>query len=218
MIAAWIETTGIVIASGVAIWGIAGWRKQMVAERKMNLAEEVLSAFYQAKAIIEAARDPNVWGGEGRGWREEGGDVELRPEAVQIDAYHAPLERLNKHAEFFSKFDALQFRSQAVFGDPVVDHFAAIRKVQNQVRFASSQLAYRLYEHVHENAPRMDEKLEKELKSEIGLGLTDIERESHHISQTVAAAVKGIESVCRPALDESLSLWPWKRPKWLWPH
>ncbi len=47
--AAWIETLGIVVASLTAIWGVVGWRKQMIAERKMGLAEEVLSAFYQYK-------------------------------------------------------------------------------------------------------------------------------------------------------------------------
>jgi hypothetical protein len=34
--AAWIETLGIVVPSLTAIWGVVGWRKQMIAERKMT--------------------------------------------------------------------------------------------------------------------------------------------------------------------------------------
>ncbi len=204
----WIETVGIVVASLTAIWGVIGWRKQMIAERKMGLAEEVLSAFYQAREIIEAARSPTSWGGEGSSWRDEFDDVEPRPDVDPIAAYYVPAERLNKHIEFFSRVDALQYRSQAVFGVPVGDHFAAIRKVRNQVKISSALLTRRLYEQVYKDAPEMGEDLRNQMQSDIGWGIDDVENDP--INQEVEAAVKGIESICRPALDEALSLWPWK--------
>jgi hypothetical protein len=206
----WIETVGIVVASLTAIWGVIGWRKQMIAERKMGLAEEVLSAFYQARDIIEAVRSPATWGGEGRSWRDEIDDVEPRPEQGPIDAYYAPAERLNQHIEFFSRLEALQYRSQAVFGVPVGGHFAAIWSVRNRVKISSVTLAHRLYEQVYKDAPEMGEDLRNQMQSDIGWGIDDVENDP--INQEVEAAVKGIESICRPALDEALSLWPWKWP------
>ena len=52
----WVETLGILIASGTAVWGILKWQLQMISQRKMELAEEVLSAFYEAEDVIRAAR------------------------------------------------------------------------------------------------------------------------------------------------------------------
>ena len=65
----WIGTVGAVIASLTAIWGVWQWRRQMIAGRKMQIAEEVLSAFYEAQDIIRAARSPMSIGDEGRTWR-----------------------------------------------------------------------------------------------------------------------------------------------------
>ena len=51
----WIGTIGVLVASGTAIWGFWQWRRQMIAGRRMQIAEEVLSAFYEAQDIIRAA-------------------------------------------------------------------------------------------------------------------------------------------------------------------
>ncbi len=189
----------------------------MVAERKMSLAEEVLSAFYQAKDIIRAARSPGSFGGEGHSWRK-GTDVrEASPELGRVDAYFAPAERLNKRTEFFSRFDALEYRSQAVFGVPVGDHFYAIREARYRVQDSSVMLA-ECARQALDGAKPLDPKTKKDWESDIWWRTKDKEIEPDAISQKVAAAVKGIESVCRPALDESLSLWPWKWPKSFWSH
>ena len=211
----WVQITDIAISSATAIVvaglagtvGIISWRKQMIAERKMNLAEEILGAVYQAQDVIEAARQPFSWGDEGRGWREnDPGNVADRPEAAQIDAYYSPFGRLDKHREFFSGFRTLLFRSQAVFGDKIREHFLAILHARHMVEFSSRMLAKREYELIAEDAP-FEDRLRDQLKAEIGLGLNDDDDDP--IKQNVATAVEGIEGICRPTLDEPPSLWPW---------
>jgi hypothetical protein len=110
----WLQTVAVVVASLTAIWGILQWRIQIIAERKMSLAEEVLSAFYEAQDIIAAARNPFTPAGEGRSWRP-GEELEHKEmELFRVDAYFAPTERLNSNTDFFASFgpyntDSLQF-------------------------------------------------------------------------------------------------------------
>lgn len=47
-----IQGASVIIASCVAIFGINAWRKEFVDKRRIELAEEVLALFYQAKDII----------------------------------------------------------------------------------------------------------------------------------------------------------------------
>jgi hypothetical protein len=51
----WIDIAQIVsvlVASLVAIRGIQAWRREFVGKRRIELAEEVLALFYQAKDAI----------------------------------------------------------------------------------------------------------------------------------------------------------------------
>ena len=139
--AEWIETIAIVLASGTAVWGITQWRRQMIAERKMELGEKVLSAFYEAKDVIRAARSPMSVGGEGRGWRNADEQGDNRPELSRVDAYFAPAERLYKEKEFFAKFRALQYRFRAVFGVEAQKNFEAIWDARHTVIISSTELA-----------------------------------------------------------------------------
>jgi hypothetical protein len=47
-----IQGVSVIIASGMAFVGIKAWREEFVGKRRIELAEEVLALFYQAKDII----------------------------------------------------------------------------------------------------------------------------------------------------------------------
>ena len=51
-----LASLAIILASGVAIYGISSWRREMMGKRKYELTEEVLALFYEAREKISAIR------------------------------------------------------------------------------------------------------------------------------------------------------------------
>ena len=62
--AAVITACAAVAAACAAIKGINAWRNQLVGRRKMELAEETLQTFHNARAAIAWARNPATFKGE----------------------------------------------------------------------------------------------------------------------------------------------------------
>lgn len=194
----WVETLGILIASGTAVWGILKWRLQMISQRKMELAEEVLSAFYEAEDVIRAARSPGSFGGEGRSWRTTDDADNTQHELARVDAYFAPAERLFKERKFFARLKALQYRFRAVFGEQAQKHFDSVWDARHRVIISSTMLA-RISRERLEGAEGLDSETSKEWEAHIwAINETD------EISQRVKQAVEAIESICQPVLTKWL--------------
>ena len=195
----WIGTVGAVIASLTAIWGVWQWRRQMIAGRRMQIAEEVLSAFYEAQDIIRAARSPRSVGHEGRTWRGAEQAKDERPELGRADGYFAPAERLFKEKEFFAKLRALQYRFQAVFGPQTGQHFQTVWKVRNTIIISSETLAHTTFESIKGGKP-IEQELRKSWEADIWWRNQDDE-----ISVTMDTVVQEMEKICRPVLTKWLS-------------
>ena len=61
-----LKSISIIIASGVAIYGINSWRREIKWKRKYELAEETLSLFYEVQDAISIIRSPFVSVSEGK--------------------------------------------------------------------------------------------------------------------------------------------------------
>lgn len=61
-----LESLAVIAAALTAIIGISSWRREMRERREYELAEEILSLFYEARDKISAIRSPLVWSGEGK--------------------------------------------------------------------------------------------------------------------------------------------------------
>lgn len=196
----WIGTLGVVIASGTAIWGVLQWRRQMIAGRRMQIAEEALAAFYEARDIIRRARSPMSTPSEGRTWRGERYEKDDRPELWRTDAYFAPAERLFKEKEFFARLQALQYRFQAVFGPETCKFFQTVWSVHTGVRVASDALVRSTLNQV-DGAEGVDKETRKSWEANIWW--RDGEDE---ITNQMDAVVRDVEELCRPVLTKWLSL------------
>ena len=60
-----IKNISIIIASWTAVYGIDQWRREYRGKRQAELAEEVLSLFYEAQDAVRHIRNPFGFGGEG---------------------------------------------------------------------------------------------------------------------------------------------------------
>ncbi len=99
-----IQSGAVTIASIVAIYGISAWRVEFIGKRRIELAEDVLALFYQAKDAIEAMRSSFGYVGEGT-TRQPRSDE--KPEHKEsLDQAYVLIERYNKYADVFSRLHA----------------------------------------------------------------------------------------------------------------
>ena len=61
-----IQVLSVTIASMTAVYGISSWRRETKWKRKYELAEEVLSCFYEVSDSFDAIRNPAGYIGEGK--------------------------------------------------------------------------------------------------------------------------------------------------------
>lgn len=137
--AQFLQNVSIIIAALVAIFGIDAWRREHVGKRRMELAEEVLALFYQARDVIRQIRSPVGFSGEGETRKA---DPRESPEKKRaLDNAYVVFERYNKHAELFSRLYALRYRFMAQMGKPASKPFDDLNSVLHEIFGAARRLS-----------------------------------------------------------------------------
>lgn len=150
-----IASLAAIIASGTAIWGITAWRKEFIGKGQIELAEEALALFYEARHIIKWIRSPMGLVGEGSSREPSEGET---PEEKKIrDQYFVVIERYDKNKKIFSKIFALRYRYMAKFGKEFREPFEVLQKVISDIMMSSRKLS-RYYIQFHRGQIRESEK------------------------------------------------------------
>lgn len=154
--------------------------------RRTEIAEQVLADFYKAKDIVEWARQPMVFTGEGQSRPGRDQDIEARRGAK--DALYAPVERLIREREFFSQMHARRFKFMALFGTDSADAFQTFVRCNNMIDAAARALI-----EDRQNLPKdVREKFERCIDWSL--------KEDDEMSFAMNQAVSKIEAVCRQVL------------------
>ena len=135
----YIKNISLIIASWAAIYGITSWRREFVGRRRIELAEEVLVSFYEARDVIRIIRNPFGFGGEGSS--REPGENESPEEKKIYDKAYVVIERYKKHQELFNKIRSMRYRFVAQFGMDSSSPFDSLNKVVNDIFLASEILS-----------------------------------------------------------------------------
>jgi hypothetical protein len=98
----------------IAYRGLTKWQDETIGKRRIELAEDVLADFYQARDIIKAARSPFGFSHEGLSRKK--GENETEEDARILNSYFAVTERLMSKADFFAEMWARRYRFSFVFG------------------------------------------------------------------------------------------------------
>jgi hypothetical protein len=197
---AWIEAfgallTGIatVLAGIAALAGLNAWRRETVGRRKAELAEEVLAQFYHARDILTWARFPV---GPAPALLGAPGPVagETAEDASEKRRMYAPVERLAQESQIFSELQATRYRFMAYFGEESSRPFDELRALQSEVVIAADKLVRA------QGKPETQDIRQSRghLESAIGWGAAAEDRIAHRLER----AVREIEAVCRPLIDE----------------
>lgn len=134
-----IQGLAIILASGVAVYGIDTWRREFRGKRQIELAEEVLALFYEARDLIAAIRNPLGFAREGK--TREPGPNERPEDKASLDRAYVLIERYNEHRALFAQIQSLRYRFMAVFGRGAVKPFDDLNAVIFELLSSARQMA-----------------------------------------------------------------------------
>lgn len=190
-----IQCICVIIAYLTAINGISTWRREAKWKRKYELAEEVLSLFYECKEKISIIRSPGGYVGEGKTRKRSENE---RPEVSEIlDNAYVFFERYEREKEPFIKLYTLKFRFIAVFGKNAYEPFDEIRKIINEILIAANRLETRYWKdqgRKHFTEQQFEKHLAEMEKYEAVIW-TSFE-ENDELENKVNRAIKKIETYC----------------------
>lgn len=134
-----IESISIIIASGVAIYGINSWRRETKWKRRNELAEEILFNLYDARDRLRIIRHPFAHPTEG----ESRPALLNEPQAEKTTRNYAyvTVERYNNNREPFLNLEKLKYRYMVYFGATNVDTLNEMVTIKNEVLSASYKYA-----------------------------------------------------------------------------
>jgi hypothetical protein len=196
-----IQNFSIIIASGVAIWGINSWRREAKWKRRYEVAEEVLALFYECKDKFEIIRSPFGHANEGKTIKIN--DNETSDESERLDNAYVFIERYEIEKEPFTKLSSLKFRFMTLFGKEAGEPFDEVRKILNTIFFAASRLGQQYWKKQGTRFPS-DEEFQRHLKEmhkneAIIWGHYDTDDE---IANRINACILKIEIYCSKIMEK----------------
>ncbi len=106
-----LKELALLVGICVAIYGIDSWRREHTGKRQIELAEETLSLFYEAKDAISHIRHPASYVSETdevvKGENETKKEYDARKSASVV------FVRYNSYQELFSKIHSMRYRFMA---------------------------------------------------------------------------------------------------------
>lgn len=161
-------------------------------KRQVELAEMVLSDFYQMTAVLQEIRNPGAFNNEWQGRAPEPG--ETPGQAQSRDTYFVPLARIKRNSEFLSGMLSRRYRSKAAFGTEIDAAFQIVHEVLVSVQVSAGtlmRLAGRFSERQQRNQVLWDR-----CEADIWMGAGDPDVPDRLASQ-MAQAVAIAERVCQ---------------------
>lgn len=207
-----LSSISVIIASGTAIYGISTWKREFRGKRQIELAEEALALFYEAREVITSARSCLGFGYEGRTRESEAEETPAQKKAR--DAAYVIFERFQPHEQLFSKLYAMRYRFMAQFDLGSAKPFDELKKIRNEIFSAARRLARLWAEDVsHFDEKRQEAHYEKVQKYE-SIFWDTYDEVADPINPRLDKVVSEIEAICRPVIMDKGSVFPGIRKLW----
>jgi hypothetical protein len=160
-------------------------------KRRQQLAEEVLSGFYQVRDAVHAIRAPMSFQDEANARPQV--EYESAEVARLKNTYYAPLARLDARRAEIGDFLAKRYRTAALFGAAAEEPFQDVHEALTKIVVAAEMLM----NGVSHGTQQADPALWRELQGDIWSRVVNPDP----IDAKIAAAIAKIEGICRPALE-----------------
>lgn len=191
-----------VIASVIMIYGITTWRREYTGKRKIELAEEVLTLFYEARDAIRFIRNPSGYVGEGSSRKSAANET---PEEKKInDQANVVFERYTQRKDLFNKIHSMRYRYMAQFGKDSAKPFENLNGIINDIFASAHMLAYywsKRGSSQWKNQEEFQQHLEEMHKHEAVFW--QMRREQDQITPRIEAVISDIESQSAKVIGKS---------------
>lgn len=194
-----VQAGAVIVASLVALYGINSWRREYVGKRRMELAEEVLAMFYEAKDALHDVRAPFSFHGEGSS--RVPGPNESPERKKNLDYAYVTFERLKAASELFSRLFGARYRFMAAFGRRAGVPFYELNRLIHELRTMAS------YHGEHLNTPEImlqtQEQIEHHQKEgrRIRRVLFSIHGEQDEFASKIDEVINEVDRTCRAVIQ-----------------
>lgn len=172
------------------------WKEQKIAERRLEMAERILTATHKGRSALSYIRSPMMWANELRAAEEKlkedaawlSQDEGRKKRIVTAQAY---FERINRAKDDRTALEDCLPMARSLFSH---DLEQAIENLKRQFWIVQVDV---------ESYIDDDGTLEPEFSKKIRRGMYEIKArdgETNEVSDAIANAVETIERVCEPAL------------------
>lgn len=134
-----INSISLFIGIWVAIYGIESWRREYKGKKEIDLAEETLSLFYEAKDVIAYIRHPFSNAHETEDIERINGESEAEYNARKNAS--VVFKRYNMHIELFNKIYSMRYRFMAHFGKDKEKPFEELNYIVREITVAARMLS-----------------------------------------------------------------------------
>lgn len=196
-----VRDFSVLLAAWMAIYGIDSWRREFRGKRDIELAEDVLALFYEARDAITSIRSP--FGYEGEGNSRKAGPNETPEQKKARDRAFVVFERYEKYSELFSRLHASRYRFMARFGRDFARPFDEIRKALNTIFIAARMLSDLWARGSWFPSPEHEQRHEQQRQRHESVFWQMGEDE---VTSQVDAAVAEIETICSAVIEGKSSL------------
>jgi hypothetical protein len=168
----------------------------------MELAEEVLALFYQARDVIGEIRNPGGFASEGTTRKPSPGEEPEHKEG--LDRAFVLIERYQRHSELFSRLHTLRYRFMAQLGKDAGKPFDELNRVINELLSAAYMMSTYVIREPTFPSPGAAERYWE--------GLTKFEKlyyagfEDDPVAPRVEALTKSMEATCSAIITSSGTL------------
>jgi hypothetical protein len=170
-------------------------REQLIYKRQLEVGEGILADAYRFRGLIQDARIPGSFGGEGTTRKPEKAESEEVKKTK--DTYYIPVERLRKDGEFIAAFLAKQFMATAQFGPEAKESFDIFTNVIRRITLASGLLITMV------DQPSIDDhKVKDELLDDIWAGRAKALGREDKIEAQIERGIATLETLCGSVLEK----------------
>lgn len=134
-----LKDISILVGIWVTIYGVDSWRREHKGRRSIDLAEETLALFYEARDVIKNIRDPGSFAHESEEAERQPGESDAEYDARKKAS--VVFYRYNKNRELFNRIHALRYRFMAQIGKEKAKPFDDFHDIVNKIFLAARRLA-----------------------------------------------------------------------------
>lgn len=198
------QSASVILASLFAIYGFDAWRREHIGKRRIELAEEVLALFYQARDSISEIRSP--FGHCGEGSTRKPSPHEPPEHKEKLDRAYVLIERYKQHSELFSRIRAIRYRFMALLGKDAAHPFDSLNRIVNELIMSSQRMArLSTVPEWSTRSPAIEERNHKEFLEIFAVYYASY-GDDDPISPRVDEAVSEIEQICRGIIESQGTL------------